>query len=409
MSKARSALLNLLPHRYPVALALWLGFGSAALALEHCDAVKPAEVWARCLIEHGEWADFNKRCSTKTPPDYYPCSANPPLDPKKEECRTISSYFVAHLLAGTPQQEKVPFAGVQIAGARIVGDVKLEDTKFIRPIKICNSRIEGEFNLDHAQTDSLISLNGSLMIRNFLAEGLVAERDLFLYGAAFKSDVKLTGAKIDGDVNMIGAHVDGKLDAPSLQVGGSLLMQSDGPNNASFKEVNLPNANIKGQLAMFGASVDGKLDAPSLQVGGSLLMQSDGTNNASFKEVVLYNAKITREIDMSGANFAGALYAGSLQVDRNLNMRDAHYDKRIVMVSAHVGGNLDLRGARLASLDLSGASIAEDLRLGGESEKPAAWTCDARCQGTHPDAVNALNLRNAHVGNLVDATDERTR
>lgn len=133
-------------RRYSVAvlgaLALWLGFGcfDAVQARKQkaptsgtapSEKWTPTERWAWSKIEKGEEADFNERCGTK-----------PPLDPRDEKdtrwqdvCRTISSHFVTDLLAGTPQQEKLPFAGVRIAGARIEEDVILEDTKFIRPIQ----------------------------------------------------------------------------------------------------------------------------------------------------------------------------------------------------------------------------------------------------------------------------------
>jgi hypothetical protein len=189
-------------------------------------------------------------------------------------------------------------------------------------------------------------------------------------------------------------------------------MQSDHQYKARFNDVSLRNANIKGQMAMFGASF-GSVDADSVKIGGFLLMQTDAQNKASFKKVVLHNAKIERGINMDGASFAEPLEADSLQVDGDLNMRyGANYAKSVHMPLAHVGGNLDLRGATLASLDLSGASIAEDFRLGGGSEKPAVWTqnkraCDRRLCGvrSNPDDLNALNLHNAHVGNLMDATN----
>jgi uncharacterized protein YjbI with pentapeptide repeats len=402
MSKARSGLLTLLPRRYPGALlgalVLWLSLVSLDLAWAQapCDTVKPAEDWARCLIKHGEWADFNKRCSTKTPPTKTPpdrCSTNLPLDPKNEECRTISSHFVTDLLAGTPQQEKLPFAGVQIAGARIIGDVKLEDTKFIRPIKICNSRIEGEFNLDHAQTDSLISLNESVMTGNFLAEGLHAESDLFLNGAAFRREVNLSYAKIKGHIDMTAVSVVGKLNAGMLQVDGDLLMQSYDRNKARFNDVSLRNANIKGQMAMFGASF-GDVDADNVQIGGFLLRQTDGQNSASFKNVVLHNAKIERGISMEGAYFGGTLDAKSLEVGGDLSMNNVYCVNETFMAFAHVGGNLDLRDATLPGLDLSGVSVAADLRLGGRTS--TVWT------GQHGEP-RALILRNTHVGNLADA------
>ena len=76
-------------------------------------------------------------------------------------------------------------------------------------------------------------------------------------------------------------------------------------------------------------------------------------------------------------------------------MSDANYAHEVLTSFAHVGGNLDLRGATLAGLDLSGASVTGDLQLGG-SHKSAVW------KGNNGEP-STLNLRNTHIGNLMDA------
>jgi hypothetical protein len=483
--------LRLCALTIPGALAILLLLGLGPISAQGLyDDPSTAEGWAWPQIQRSEMADFNERCHT------------PELDPKDDadarwgdDCRNLPARFLQDLLTRAPWREGVPFAGIQIKGARIVGDFDLENAKLIRSISILRSRIEGAINLVHARTDSLIRLDGSRMSGRFDADGLRSESDLFLTnGSVFKSEVNLNSAKIDGRLHFTGSAFDNRLDASHLQLGGSLLMNSENGNKASFKDVDLTDAKVAGQLNMFaanvegvlsagllkvggnlfaassaqektrfqnvfligaeiagqvtliGTSIDGDLYAGLLQVGGNLVMNSDNQSKATFNGVSLTGAKVVGSVNMGGADFAGILDAGFLQVggslgmaslppnrasfkkDVNLNgariagkvdMTGADFEGRLnadsltvggdlfmrqacqlddkgVMVFAHVGGNLDLRGASLADADLSGASVAGELRLDGQ---------DSVICTNGSGKPRLLNLRNAKVGDLMVASD----
>ena len=153
---------------------------------------------------------------------------------------------------------------------------------------------------------------------------------------------------------------------------------------------------------MSGASFDDVLEAGLLQVGGYLSMASKPPNMLTIfkKDVNLNGAKITGTFDVNGASFEGKVNADSLKVGGDLFMRYACHADKGVMAFANVGGNLDLRSASLADADFSGASVAGELRLGGQ-KFPHCRTGS----GTPPDV---LNLRNAKVGNLMVASDALT-
>jgi uncharacterized protein YjbI with pentapeptide repeats len=462
MSKTRSGFLTLSPRRCPPALigalVLLLGLGSADLAPARgrYDDVKTAEGWAWSRIEKGEVADFNKHCGI-----------NPPFNSKKLEssswqntCRKLSSRFLEDLLTQEPWRDAVPFEGVRITGAWIVGNIDLNSEKLTRPIEIRASHIDGGIHLLHAQADSLILLDGSLMNGAVEAGSLLSKSELQLAnGAAFKKSVNLNGAKIDGLINMTGAvfddklnadsleagrdlymgsarfegvnlrdakiagHIDmkgahfaGTLDAESVQVSGDLSMYSDDQNKASFKDVKLNRAKITGQIDMTGASFHDTLDAAPLYVEGDLYMSSSSENEANFKDVNLRGAKIAGQIDMTGANFDGTLDAESLQVGGDLSMYSEDDNKAsfkdVKLNRAKITGQIDMAGASFdGTLDAESVQVGGDLKMQSDDENEASFKDvklnNAKISGDLQLAVKpeSLDLRNAHVGNMVDAKD----
>jgi len=147
---------------------------------------------------------------------------------------------------------------------------------------------------------------------------------------------------------------------------------------------------------MIGSTFDGDLNADSLQVGANLFMR----NGAHFKGVILRGAKVAGQVNMDGATFDGDLDADSLHVGDHLFMRNALYTHKVNAVFIKVDGNLDLRGAALAELDLSGASVTGEFRVGsqGQSRPPTVWS---RKEG----APGELSLRHTRIGSLLDTSD----
>ena len=229
-------------------------------------------------------------------------------------------------------------------------------------------------------------------------------------------DVNLTGAKIKGKLDMSGADFEGALHGETLHVDGNLLMQSDLWREPSFKRVDINGAMVSGSVSMIGASFDGPLYAGLLRVGGNLEMGSltaewlkdlarrvgslpeYRASQVKFKQVFLTGSKVEGNILIPDTSIEGAVDASFLQVGGNMNMPDSRFADQVEMGLAHIGGSLDLSGAGLAGLDLSGASIAADLKLGGAHES-------ALCKGNDCKPA-ALNLRNVHIGSRMDARND---
>jgi hypothetical protein len=200
--------------------------------------------------------------------------------------------------------------------------------------------------------------------------------------------VNLANAKT-GQLELNGATVDGALNMNGLQVGQGLFMRGTKEQPATFADVNLTSAKI-GQLELNGATVNGALNMNGLQVAHFLLMRGTKEQPATFADVNLANAKITDGFNLHGATVKGALDMNGLQVGQALLIRGTKEQPAtfadVNLANAKIG-QLELDGATIASLNLSGSSIERELRL-----VPLIWSGDGR-----------LILRNTHVSVLHDS------
>ena len=360
-------------------LALGMLIACAATALSGPssaeDRMTAAERWAWSRINQGLPVDFADQCGGW-------------LDPRKEDdpawsdakqCRTISGSFLVDILARSPLRDAVPYKGLDIRDAKIVGGVDLAFAKLDRPIRIADSRFEGALSLSYAGAKSVFDLDGSLFIGMLDAFSFHSESHFVLAGATFsKAGLALNYAAIAGFIDMRGVTCPGDLNADALQVGGSLFMGSDGDKKANFNNVILNGAKVIGQIDIIGATFAGDLSANSLQVGEALLMRSDGDNKASFKKVILRNAKVTGEIVMDGASFAGDLDANSLYVGGSLLMRSDAKNKasfrNVSLNSADVTGHVSMIGASFAGdLDAGALQVGGSLLMQSDDTNKASF------------------------------------
>ena len=339
------------------------------------------------------------------------------------------------LMASLPQNKTSFKKGMSLIGARIAGNVSMigasfdgplnaglmqvagalfmnslaQNTTTFKSVSLSSARINQEVLMMGARFDGTLNASYIEVGGNLSMESDAANRTTF-------DDVNLTGAKIKGKLDMSGADFEGALHGETLHVDGNLLMQSDLWREPSFKRVDINGAMVSGSVSMIGASFDGPLYAGLLRVGGNLEMGSltaerlkdlarrvgslpeYRASQVKFKQVFLTGSKVEGNILIPDTSIEGAVDASFLQVGGNMNMPDSHFADQVEMGLAHIGGSLDLSGAGLAGLDLSGASIAADLKLGGAHES-------ALCKGNGCKPA-ALNLRNVHIGSRMDARND---
>lgn len=281
----------------------------------------------------GRAANFNAR---------YGKALNPMLPEEwnnNTKDRRLSQEFIETILLHDPWQSAIHRRGVRIEGAFFPGGLNLSGAKIGHEVWLYRSRLLGAFVLSKSSLNNLIVLDGSTFEGDVIMDTMQLAGNLFMRSANFKYSVNMNSAKVGG-ISMNSSIFERGLTMDSLQVAGHLYMAG--------------KASFKGEVVMNGAKVGGTLDVGDSTFEGELIMQR-------------------------------------LQVEDNLFMRNASFSKMVDLIFAKIGGDLDLPGALLTELDLTGANIVAELRLGSGNHDLVRWRNGGR-----------LILRNTHVGAFQD-------
>jgi hypothetical protein len=95
-----------------------------------------------------------------------------------------------------------------------------------------------------------------------------------------------------------------------------------------------------------------------------------------------------------GAEFAGPVKMQSVTIGKDIRMDDSNFERKIDLSFADIRGSLNLVGASLPGLDLTGTRIEAEFRL-AERDRLPKWSKNAK-----------LTLRNTEVGALQDSAEE---
>ena len=312
-----------------------------ALPGEHC-RIEPQKKWFKSekrawnRICKGESANFNLILGE---------TLNRAIlkdDSERLDDRKLTRGFLKVILSYEPYRSAIPPSGVRIVGANFPDGVDLTDVVCERPLSVRHSRFASSVEMHRLKTSSYVSFGSSRFEGELNMDSASIGGDLFMRDEAKFQDVRLAGAKIGDQLSMTGSTFNGTLNMDSISIGGHLFMRG----GATFQDVNLRAAKIGDQLSMIGSTFNGTLDMDSASIGGSLFM-----TKASFLE------------------------PNSL-------------------VYVRVGSSLDISEANLSKLDLTGASVEGELRLGSSELPHIYWD--------RSEHAPMLTLRNTRVGFLQD-------
>jgi hypothetical protein len=181
------------------------------------------------------------------------------------------------------------------------------------------------------------------------------------------------------------------------QVGQSVLLRSlqqKAPDKTSLQHNKVAPTNSMGRVGTPGNSELQSAKDPSTEKAESEQPAFDSASSPP--AVTLRRMRISGQLSLNEAHLDSALDAEGMQVGSYADITNASFAKPVNMRFVHIGSNLDLRGARLAELDLRGAVVTGDLQL-ADAKSYAIWQTGDKRPGR-------LILRNAHVGTLMETS-----
>ncbi len=342
-----------------------IGLAAAAAAAPSYDDEATAEGGAWKRIRQGAEADLGKRdCAARLAPNN--------LTGPNSDCHKISAKFIEDVLTDKALSGQITRHGFRLSNAIINGTVDLRNAAITAEVAIDHSRIEKNLALQHAHLTNTLSLQGTVIDGSFVADGLRVDDAVFLTDAEMDG-LYLRAARIDGDLNMGGATFHGPVNGNRMTITGSLFMD---------EKTTLLNG-----LDLITATID-----RIVRIAGSLRAPNPGY-----------------AVRADGAAAGGDFFLGG------------HFEGPVRIQTAHIAGNLDLRGTVATVIDLAGTAVAGDVLLGegagalhwrcqgtrgAKATGPSAWPLGQRpleSSGCEPrDQPPRLVLRNARVGGLPD-------
>lgn len=285
--------------------------------------------------------------------------------------------LVASKIDGELQITDARISGKLDMTSAIVGQILLiESATFLDFAEFTGMAVRSQIRIENSDFQENVALN---MIR--------VGGDLMIESTEFRRDLDLSHGEYGGTVSIQKSRVLGDLSMNRLQVKSALALESSyfsGP-------INLIAAEVGGQMRMLRSEFEKPVDMNSLHVARGLYL-ADGS--VFHGKVSLRGARIGEQLATAGARFEQQLDAGRITIGADAFLYDTFVDPEsmFVLTYAKIGGTLDLTASKLGSIDLTGATIGGELRLGFDGRPPVNWR-----------HKSALILRNAAVGSFQDS------
>lgn len=289
-----------------------------------------------------------------------------------------------------------------LAGTLPDGTVVLRNAVLSGPLDLARRTVLPRFECERCRIPALYASESEW--RNQLTlTGTAILGDADFSFATFRSSLLLSGSAVAGVLDLFSAELGGDL----LILDGSKIAALAAESVAVQRSVELGGSEIWDYADLWGASIgrdlvltgswaDGALESWTVIGAGATkaeLMAVDATSPAVLS---LGSAKIDRRIDISNAQIRGRLDMDAVRIAEDLWLRGCSVVAGpIKLVFARIGQNVDLSSTILGDVEMTGARVGGELRLGAPDGRLTApvWAPGAR-----------LSLRNVELSSWTDAT-----
>ena len=374
-----------------------------------CSSWTDLECWVWEQIRAGDAADIDRHLDDKFDPEQPGAS---------KASRRLRASFLQAIALQDPYRSALTRNGIQILGAWFDEPIDFRDGHLTRVLWLHGCRFEKIVRFNGLRSTSVMSFEGSVFNAKVDMRSLEVEGGLYLRrGARFKA-VDLYGARVGRNTNFSHAVFEGRLIMNAVQIGGNLI----GFESHFHSDVGFKGATVSGMMDIRRCTFEDRLDMWWLRTGQDLLMggmSSDekAEKRAHYQLLDCRNAKIGGQLDLNHVEIEEPLNLSSVTIVNgallgcgsrfdSIDLSLARIGQNLVLTSAQVAGaidltaaeigqevsfcetsaagdidlvfaklesNLDLCGGHYQKLDLTGTSIAGELRL----DDRVTWSRDA--------------------------------
>jgi uncharacterized protein YjbI with pentapeptide repeats len=299
-------------------------------------------VWERVCV--GQEADFNKA-------EGYGGNLDPRIPDAWRPNRVLRPAFLETILLSAKYRSALTRHGVHIVGSRFTDTLDLEKSDLRHDLRLERSLLEKGVNLSGATSTGTISFDGSNIAGELNLSRVKIKENLYLQGALL-SKVNLDHARVEFRLSLIRAVATDSVDLGGAIIGEDLQLQ-----RASFGYISLIGARIGGQLRAHGVAVFGIFDSELIDVrlgvylkDGAEFKQAVSLSFAKMAILELANGIFHGNVDLTGAQISGELRLGS-SVHKSAQWPGS---PTLILRNARAEAIGDLSDAWPAKLDLNG-------------------------------------------------------